>query len=179
MVEEFHTVLSGWRFSSNAVYNSVSTMTYNYIALCTDKHGRYVIFRNGHDQIGCERQTPAADIHLPDLQYRRSTFRENSSRTHHHPAFSSPPSLSLLSPSPSRSMSSVPLANARLCTRSTPMGARARAYTSTRFNFLFQSDVTAIEFYSSMERFRPRGVNLCILEQERDYSRKHSLNIDL
>lgn len=172
-------MLSGWRFSSNAVYNSVSTMTYNYIALCTDKHGRYVIFRNGHDQIGCERQTPAADIHLPDLQYRRSTFRENSSRTHHHPAFSSPPSLSLLSPSPSRSMSSVPLANARLCTRSTPMGARARAYTSTRFNFLFQSDVTAIEFYSSMERFRPRGVNLCISERERDYSRKHSLNIDL
>lgn len=127
-------MLSGGRFSSN----SVSTMTYNYIALCTDKHGRYVIFRNGHDQIGCERQTPAADIHLPDLQYRRSTFRENSSRTHHHPAFSSPPSLSLLSPSPSRSMSSVPLANARLCTRSmhrdryAPMGARARAFTRQR-----------------------------------------------
>lgn len=51
-----------------------------------------------------------------------------------------PPSLSLLShsPSPSRSMSLLPTHG---YARDRHQWARARAYTSTRFNFLFQSDV--------------------------------------
>lgn len=103
---------------------------------------------------------PAADIHLPDLQYRRSTFRERiparDSSSCVFPLLPSTipfPSLSLISLSLARSIA--PLANARLCTRSAPMGARLHVNA-----IQLSIRCTAIEFYSSQWGYL--GLEECI-----------------
>lgn len=145
----------------HSTYWQWRTITQRY----TDKHRRYVIFRNGHDRIGYERSGACRQqIYIYPIfnTVGQRSEREFQPETH-HPAFflsSLLPSLSLLSLiSLSLARSIAPLANARLCTRSAPMGARLHVNA-----IQLSIRCTAIEFYSSQWGYL--GLEECIIEEK-------------
>lgn len=142
----------------HSTYWQWRTITQRY----TDKHRRYVIFRNGHDRIGYERSGACRQqIYIYPIfnTVGQRSEREFQPETH-HPAFflsSLLPSLSLLSLislSLSRSL------NSSSCQRAAmhAIGTNGRALTRQRDSTFYSMYRDRILFFS-MGIFRPWGVH--------------------